>query len=441
MIEDRSKVFFSWTNPDDGEALEEYPIEQQHWGGRIVGELNIDFVPLASHQKDAFDRNTTEWQAVFDVVHGIGPVLPQIRSRLNYNESNDSPLARLHSAFRRGNPPGMRWLVPGTAKGEGINGDPQHWAVKFWEGDPQYQTDEVWWQAVLQAEEARKKTKGSTVPEEQTGDDLFPGSDPTPSQRQGGSSEPSDGKSTGLTLQEEMDVILSKELSLPEMPGAPTLQITTSKLTAGNLESGLHIDFGAVGNRASMLYNPRHSLFISTLTEPVDCLVEELAYQLLQRSNANRTQWPMSRITQILRERYFPWSIRSFDSIREQAVSLLDDLIGHFEEELSRMAPLEQDVVTEQERLTVSRNVARTERGGEERVSEIVRDGLYPRYLGYDGLVKLIMKNPELALDNRFLSGSYSDVDEHNRGEIVDQVVVPLKDVVWAASFEATGAQ
>ena len=62
-------------------VLEEYPIEQQHWGGRIVGEVNIDFVPLASHQKDSFDRNAPEWQMVAEAVHGIGPILPQIRNR------------------------------------------------------------------------------------------------------------------------------------------------------------------------------------------------------------------------------------------------------------------------------------------------------------------------------------------------------------------------
>ena len=84
-----------------GEILEEYPIEQQHWGGRLVGELNIDFVPLASHQKDSFDRNTAEWQMVFEAVHGIGPILPQIRRRLNFSDTNESPLARLHTAYRR----------------------------------------------------------------------------------------------------------------------------------------------------------------------------------------------------------------------------------------------------------------------------------------------------------------------------------------------------
>ena len=150
VIEERSKVFFSWTNPADGETLPEYPIEQQHWGGRIVGELNIDFVPLASHQKDSFDRNTAEWIMVMDEIHGNGPVLPQIRSRdFGFSDTNESPMARIHAAYRRGNPPGFRWLVPGNAKGEGINTDPQQWATKFWDGDPDYQTDKFWWQAVV----------------------------------------------------------------------------------------------------------------------------------------------------------------------------------------------------------------------------------------------------------------------------------------------------
>ena len=440
VIEDRSKVFFSWTNPEDGEILEEYPIEQQHWGGRIVGELNIDFVPLASHQKDAFDRNAPEWQMVFDTVHGIGPILPQIRNRMNFSDSNESPLARLHAAFRRGNPPGMRWLVPGNVKGEGINVDPQHWATKFWEGDPQYQTDEIWWQAVLQVEEARKQAKGNPVPDDQTGADLFPGPSTPPAQEQGGTPASATHEPVEPKLQEEPDVILSKEISLPEMPGAPTLEVNTSRLTIGRLESQLHIDFATVGNRASMLYDPRHSLFTSTLTEPVDCLVEEVAYQLLQRSNVNRRQWPLSRITQLLKERYFPWSIKSYDSVRERAISFLDDLLSHFEEELSARSPLGQNIVTETERLVIARNVARMERGGEERVSEIIENGLYPKYLGYEGVVGLVARNPELTLDNRFFSGSFSDVDEQNRVEIIDQLIVPLKDVIWAAFFEATGS-
>ena len=433
VIEDRSKVFFSWTSPDDGEVLEEYPIEQQHWGGRIVGELNIDFVPLASHQKDSFDRNTAEWQMVVEAVHGYGPILPQIRQRLNFADTNESPLARLHTAYRRGNPAGLRWLVPGNPKG--INAEPQQWAVKFWGGDPDYQSDNIWWQAVLQAEEA-KQSNSNPVPPEQQGGDLFPGSndDSTESEgdNEGESTEPQDSPE----LQEEKDAFLSKDVSLPEMPGSSTLEVTTSRLVTGTLRSNLHLEFAPVGNRVEVLYDPRHTLFTNTLTEPVDCLVEELAYQLLQRSNTNQREWPISRITQLLREKYFSWSIRSYASIREQCASLVDELIQHFEEELSGLSPLDDSVVTEAERLVISGNVARKDRGGKERVSEVIRSGSYPRYLGYEGVVRLMSSNPHLALDDKFFAVSYQDVDEPNREQIMDQLLVPLKDIVWAASFD-----
>lgn len=437
VIEDRSKVFFSWTNPDDGDVLDEYPIEQQHWGGRIVGELNIDFVPLASHQKDSFDRNTQEWQAVFEAVHGIGPILPQIRNRLNFSDTNESPLARIHAAYRRGNPPGLRWLVPGNAKGEGNNVDPQQWAVKFWEGDSDYQSDDIWWNAVLQVEEARRQNSGGgPVPSDQQGEDLFPDSADSPTKPEVDNTGEDTTQPDPPKLQEEKDFVLSKDVSLPEMPGSSTLEVTTSRLVTGTLQSNLHMEFAAVGNRVAVLYDPRHPMFTNTLTEPVDCLVEELAYQLLRRSNTTQREWPISRITQLLKERYFPWSIRSYDGIRDQCASFVDELIQHFEEELSGLSPLAETVVTDGERSVISRNVARMDRGGEERVSEVIRSGSYPRYLGYDGIVGLVSSNPQLALDNKFFTVSYQDVDEQNREQIMDQLLVPLRDIVWAASFD-----
>ena len=440
VIEDRSKVFFSWTNPDDGEILPEYPIEQQHWGGRIVGELNIDFVPLASHQKDSFDRNTAEWQMVMEAVHGNGPVLPQIRNRLNFGDTNESPLARLHTAYRRGSPPGLRSLVPGNAKGEGNNSDPQQWATRFWEGDPDYQTDEVWWKAVLQVEEGKRENSGGgPVPPHQQGDDIFPNENSSDTETEEGVDLQKAEQLDPPVLQEERDIVLSKEVSLPEMPGSSTLEVTTSRLVTGTLRSNLHMEFAAVGNRAAVLYDPRHSIFTSTLTEPVDCLVEELAYQLLQRSNANQRDWPISRITQLLKEKHFPWSVRSYDAIREQCVSLLDELMRHFEEELSGLSPFEEGIVTDAERSVISRNVARIERGGEERVSEVIRSGAYPKFLGHDGLVGLMSSKPELALDNRFFAVSYQDVENQNRAQILDQLIIPLRDVIWAASFDTGG--
>ncbi|MGH7488707.1 MAG: hypothetical protein ACREMY_24365, partial [bacterium] len=174
VIEERSKTFFSWTNPETGEQSTEYPLEQTHWGGRIVGELSVDFVPLASHQKDAFDKNTSEWELVERVVRGDGPIVQVLRQRLGLPDRAPSPLARLHSAYRRGQPAGLRWLVPGDASGKGFNKQAVEWAQEFWSGNPEFKSDERWWQAVVGAEEARTKKKGVAIPDDLTGDDDFP---------------------------------------------------------------------------------------------------------------------------------------------------------------------------------------------------------------------------------------------------------------------------
>ena len=178
-------------------------------------------------------------------------------------------------------------------------------------------------------------------------------------------------------------------------------------------------------------------MFTHSLTEPVDCLVEELSYQLLQRSNTNQSDWPISRIGQLLKERHFPWSIRSYDLVREQCVSLLDEILEHFESSLSEVAPLDETVVTDSERVVISRNVARVERAGGDRVSEVIRSGLYPKFLGHDGILGLLTSRPELVLDDKFFGVSYVDVEEQHRPEILDQVLIPLRDTIWAASFDA----
>ena len=237
VIEERSKVFFSWTHPDTGEVVPEYPLEQIHWGGRIVGELSIDFVPLASHQKDAFDKQTTEWHLVEKVIRGEGPLLVELRKRLGHVGRNGSPLARLHTGYRRGSPPGFRTLVPGDASGKGINEEPKRWASYFWTGDPEYLSDEKWWDAVRIAEESRKK-KGAQVDKDLSGGEDF-GTE-QPQDEQGEKAEPSEETppKPAPTIRREPDPSLSGTFTVTEIPGAPTLEVLSERLTNGDLAAG-----------------------------------------------------------------------------------------------------------------------------------------------------------------------------------------------------------
>ncbi len=217
-----------------GEAAIEYPVEQQHWGGRIVGELNIDFVPLASHQKDAFDKNSKEWKLVEQAVRGEGPIIQVYRQRLGYPERVASYLARLHQGYRRGQPPGFRWLVPGDSQGRGINKEPQLWAAEFWGGNPEFQSDDKWWEAVVLAENARAGGKGAKVPDVLTGADEFPAAEDEPETEEGASDGPSAEQVSDL----EEDSVLSGVYELPQIPGSPKLDVSVQRLGSGTLDGG-----------------------------------------------------------------------------------------------------------------------------------------------------------------------------------------------------------
>lgn len=165
------KRLFSWTDPNDPLATPEleYPVELGQ-GGRIVGEIHLDYVPV-NYQKNAFEWSDRNWISAVKFLRGDGPLLPRRAKQLNY-PPNDSPLARLHRAYRR-NDPGYRCLIPGNGNGP-IHATTFEWADKFHKGDPEYKTDEKWWQAVVyhEAKAAGVGTTGTSASTAPSGDVL-----------------------------------------------------------------------------------------------------------------------------------------------------------------------------------------------------------------------------------------------------------------------------
>jgi hypothetical protein len=143
----RDLTLFRWDDPDDptGRGEVEYPIELPR-AGRIVGEIHVDHVRV-NYQKNAFEYDTPEWKKVVRVLRGDGPLRPKIARRFGYG-SNNSPLARLFTGYRT-NEAGLKDLVPGDDK-VALHERAREWADKFRKGDPDYQTDERWYQAAAQ---------------------------------------------------------------------------------------------------------------------------------------------------------------------------------------------------------------------------------------------------------------------------------------------------
>jgi hypothetical protein len=145
-IRTQDKSVFHYIDPDTLQEDVEYPIEMPANRGRIVGEIHLDHVPV-TYQKNDFDRQHRDWQKAMEIIRGDRPLKPKAGG-----VSNDSPLARLFSAYRR-NDPGLRYLTPGDGE-RAIHARATEWAGYFDKGVPRFQTDTEWYDAAKNHQEA-----------------------------------------------------------------------------------------------------------------------------------------------------------------------------------------------------------------------------------------------------------------------------------------------
>ncbi|ALG08179.1 ATP-binding protein [Kibdelosporangium phytohabitans] len=157
LISDRS--VFQWENPDTGETMVEYPIEfGATQGGRIVGEIHVDHVPV-TYQKNDFKRDSLDWITALNEVRGEGPLQPKKAKALGY-EPNGSPVGRLFNAFRR-NDPGTKCLIPGDSSGP-LHETAREWATLFRRGLPEYLADDKWYEAAQQYDDLKRGKRQPT---------------------------------------------------------------------------------------------------------------------------------------------------------------------------------------------------------------------------------------------------------------------------------------
>ncbi|WP_079148941.1 helix-turn-helix domain-containing protein [Streptomyces agglomeratus] len=147
----RDKSLFTWDNPDSLTSDLEYPLDVPTNRGRVVGEIHCDHVPV-SYTKEDFNRDSPEWRTVVGIVRGEGPLRPQACKRYGY-PPNDSPLSIILRAFSR-NDPGLRYLIPGDGM-RAVHAKAAEWAHLFQKGVPEYQSDEMWYQAALLHDQVR----------------------------------------------------------------------------------------------------------------------------------------------------------------------------------------------------------------------------------------------------------------------------------------------
>ena len=273
-IEIGNKDLFVWS---DGETTEvEYPIDDPRNRGRFVGEVHLDHCRV-SYTKDRFERDDPSWNEMVRVVRGDGPLRPVAAKKRGY-EGNQSPLYQLFQAFRRSSPQGKNglWSKVLVVKN---NDRAKQMADAFATEDPEYLSDERWWDIV---EEQDNDIVGGTgdhgespdIPEDFVDE---PGEDPGSGESDGSDSTSPPPPPVRRPLHELTQKYVHPTFRVEYDIQAFAVQQNDPDLTAGAPWS-FHLDDVATRTYA-FLVDLGNEIFRSTTMTPLDGLLTELAYR------------------------------------------------------------------------------------------------------------------------------------------------------------------
>ena len=296
------KTFFQYENPLTLQKELQYPVELgTSIGGRIVGELHVDYL-IPTYQKNDFDRADSSWEQTREAICGVGPFLPKARKAMGFTEDNVSPLCLLVNAYRR--------VDKGTKCLFAPNDIAKKYAAEFKKGTRDYIDDSKWWKAAQ--EEDQKNGISSETTDVNTGD--------TPSDDIGAylgdsginHSELGNSVATGTVVisstvektsssnatnssseTSSMDDLLQRSTPVQQLSGrhyqfgkAGSLNIRAFELNKGEIKHGGERQpcyFSSVGIDCDFIYDPTHPLLAQYSITPKMLLLIYMAEKLKVR--------------------------------------------------------------------------------------------------------------------------------------------------------------
>ena len=234
------KTFFQYENPLTLQKELQYPVELgTSIGGRIVGELHVDYL-LPTYQKNDFDRADASWAQTVEAICGVGPFLPKSRKAMGFTEDNTSPLCLLVNAYRR--------VDKGTKCLFAPNDIAKKYAAEFRKGVRDYIDDTKWWKAAQ--EEDQKSGTGSGATEVNTGE--------SPSDDIGAYLGGSASGDTNVTKPVTPYSTPTSPAATPSVPETSSMDDLLQRSTPVQYLSGRHYPFGRSGSLNIRAYELTH---------------------------------------------------------------------------------------------------------------------------------------------------------------------------------------
>ena len=459
------KTFFYYDNPWTNTRDLQYPVELGSTvGGRIVGELHVDFL-LPTYQKNDFDRTDRSWQQLVDFVCGVGPYLPKQRKAAGFTDPIEAPIPLLANAYRRPDPGTRCLFVPSsTAK---------QFLTEFRNGNPEYQSDELWFKAAQ--EEDQKKRSGGQTTVVNSGDDTtddvdayLPGvngtevttstSTGTSTTALGGlpvtSATTGDTNSvstvTGPQVNSTKEELLSHSHRVVTLSGSysfgsvPPFNVVAYELTSGEIKvagDSKPCFFENTGIDCTYVYNPRHPALAQYPMTPKSLLLQYLAERIKARDAMHYTD---------IVDVYFNLTQSMMSEARINKATLQEKADGFFKDLRDKLS----DALSGQKSGVID---CIFESSGE--VEETIT-ALFPNgeliaafqsrkvegyaaieHVPYKTLVRLVDRFPAQVFDGKVLSSPYETISlpdtiatERMRNEAKDRMVSFLKDAMRMVS-------
>lgn len=451
------KSLFNWKNPNDptGAVDVEYPVELANQGGRLIGEIHLDYVPV-HYDKTAFEYSDRSWRAAVDYLRGEAPLQPQKAKSHHYPE-NTSPLAQLFKGYRR-NAAGIRCLIPGDGS-RPLHEETRLWARKFWAGDPEYQTDQKWWDQVVEHEERQKASKldkatggATTDPDEDAvlkalGGGVFAAT-PDPSSMDGSSTESMEQPAAPAppkveTVQERLTryieagtvvVELSRDFGLPDLGLMKVeVRVLTEPINdADNHGTPIWLAQGS-GGTATALIDSSHKAFTKLGLDYAELLLIEVSAALKVKSDSSQSH---SQIAARLRAACLPDTAVDATVVRAQATELLSDIRQRMADMIAddpqrALNYLDPDEQTQTETALIAD-------GADSLTATLGGNGQFILYAPPLYLVKLLESWPEAFMDGRVFTGAYASLTSASSKRLsLARVAGYLNDLATLLTFQS----
>ena len=428
IIEQNTKEIFKWEPREKynipqekldllnkyGGVLPEYPIDNKGLGGRIVGELYVDFIkPL--YTKDSFER-TELWKDVLETIRGESPLQNIWATKRLGMSKNKSPLSRLFHAYRN-TEPGQANLVCGTTtEGGGANAGNRlslSYRDKFIDGDVDYQDDEKWYELVIAAEGHVDPDEPPDIP----GPSPSPPVEPHPPIDKPKDEHPGD-KRLHRSFEIKMEIMLGvskKKINIyhwwpPTLVFVPIIHVPIS------------------GSEWNFLVNQQHPV-VSKFTEGSEELVlMEIAHRF--EKQVEDEDFPISRIYFELKKEYFAERLLDVDNLNYKAKQLLDNLIEYLVNKsfvFTRKPDLNSNEIS-----TLRSNYLQIEDTEAPKTSKLNMDTSFIKYMDKAYLIKFVEFYPEFIFDNNFFNLPYIEIEDNElRRKRLDEYKVYFNDIYW----------